>query len=233
MIAFDVAESMLMHVATSLGSELLDEMAFVGGCTTGLLVTDEFSLQQVRFTDDVDVIVNVMGVSGWYQLRDQLLACGFTEAVGDTVNCRMRLGELKVDFMPDDAEALGFTNRWYRQALHSASPHRLRNEVTIRVVTPPYFIATKLEAYKGRGNDDPLSSHDVEDILTLFDGRPELVSEITQSDTVLTEYISYELASLLQVAGFEYAVQSAALNDADREILLTNRILQIVNMGSR
>ena len=132
--------------------------------------------------------------------------------------------------MPDDAEALGFTNRWYRQALHSALPHRLRNEVTIRVVTPPYFIATKLEAYKGRGNGDPLLSHDIEDILTLFDGRPELVSEITRSDSLLIEYISHELTTLLHVAGFDYAVQSAALNDDDRETLLTNRILQIVNL---
>lgn len=31
MIALAIAESMLMQVATSLGPELLDEMAFVGG----------------------------------------------------------------------------------------------------------------------------------------------------------------------------------------------------------
>ena len=62
-------------------------------------VVDEDRLQQIRFTDDVDLIVNVMGISGWYQLRDQLPACGFTEAAGDTVNCRMRLGELKVEDM--------------------------------------------------------------------------------------------------------------------------------------
>lgn len=227
MSSLDIAVSMLTRVASALDSVLLDNIAFVGGCTTGLLVTDEFSRQQVRFTDDVDLIVNVLSKSGWYQLRDELLARGFSEAIGDTVSCRMRLGELKVDFMPDDAEILGFTNRWYRDALAGALPYQLQRDITIKVVTPPHFVATKLEAYKGRGNDDPLASHDIEDILTLFDGRPELIDEIVQSDTTLAEYIAGELNKLLQVPGFEYAMQSTALNDEAREQVLLARIQQV------
>ncbi|OED36818.1 hypothetical protein AB833_25760 [Chromatiales bacterium (ex Bugula neritina AB1)] len=69
MSALDFAVSMLTRVASALGLTLLDDIAFVGGCTTGLLVTDEFSRQQVRFTDDVDLIVNVLSESGWYQLH--------------------------------------------------------------------------------------------------------------------------------------------------------------------
>ena len=133
-------------------------MAFVGGCTTGLLVTDDFSRQGVRFTDDVDLIVGVAAKAGWYQLRAQLIDSGFTESMDDEVNCRMRLAELKVDFMPDDVDALGFTNCWYKEALATATLYQLQKNLQIRVVTPPYFVATKLEAYKGRGNDDPLKN---------------------------------------------------------------------------
>jgi len=80
---------------------------------------------------------------------------GFSESIEDNVVCRMRMGELKVDFMPDDVEILGFTNRWYKQALRSAEFFQLTDDLTIRVVSPAYFIGTKLEAYKGRGNADP------------------------------------------------------------------------------
>ena len=116
---------MLTEVATALDKALLQQVAFVGGCTTGLLVTDDFSRQSVRFTDDVDLIVSVAGKSGWYQLRKQLIDSGFTESMNDDVNCRMRLGELKVDFMPDDVDALGFTNQWYAEAFATATPYRL------------------------------------------------------------------------------------------------------------
>jgi len=44
---------MIEIVAHALGEELLSEVAFVGGCTTGLLVTD-----------DVDLIINVVGYAG-------------------------------------------------------------------------------------------------------------------------------------------------------------------------
>lgn len=39
------------------------------------------------------------------------------------------------------------------------------------------FIATKLEAFADRGGGDFLASHDLEDITTVTDGRPELTDE--------------------------------------------------------
>lgn len=50
-------ELMLGLVATALGPELSREMAFVGGCTTALLLTDAVSREGVRSTDDVDLIL--------------------------------------------------------------------------------------------------------------------------------------------------------------------------------
>ena len=54
----------------------------------------------------------------------------------------------------------------------------------MRIVTPPLFIATKLEAFHGRGANDIAASHDLEDIVTLVDGRPEIVPEIADTDVV-------------------------------------------------
>lgn len=106
-------KEMLKTVAVALGDELRARLVFVGGCTTALYVTDPITLEGVRTTDDVDLIVDLAGFAEWAELMDQLRERGFTEPAEDNVICRMKLGKLKVDFMPDDEAILGFSNRWY------------------------------------------------------------------------------------------------------------------------
>lgn len=218
-------KDMLIRVAEALGPKLCKEMAFVGGCTTGLLLTDDFTLEQVRHTDDVDLIVHLIGYPSYIQLQEQLREKGFRDRMdnNDPI-CAMSLGELRVDFMPDDEAVLTFTNRWYKAALQSADDYALTNDINIKLVKPVFFVATKLEAYLGRGNNDPLSSRDIEDLLNLFDGRPELLAEIEQADLDLRHYIATEIGNLLADNNFEYSVQSCAQNDRDRETLIFERL---------
>ena len=68
--------------------------------------------------------------------------------------------------MPTDEKILGFSNRWYKAAIHSAITYQLTEDLTIRSVTAPYFLATKMEAFLGRGHGDFLGSHDFEDMMT-------------------------------------------------------------------
>ncbi len=226
--ATETAQFMLETVANTLGDDLLRSAAFVGGCTTGLLVTDEFSRQGIRFTDDVDLIVGVIGKGGWQILRDQLITRGFQESHRDSIVCRLRIDDIKVDFMPDDADVLGFTNRWYHVALKTAQPYRLKPKRLIKLVTPPLFIATKLEAYKGRGHGDLLSSHDIEDILTLVDGRSELAEEIRTGRPDVATYIAEELRSAMALPELLYAVQSTSRGNAARAELIFDRLDAII-----
>ena len=140
---------MLVVVAKALGDDLLQQVAFVGGCTTGLLVTDAITHEAIRYTEDVDLITHVISYPQWAALQGQLKARGFTVNPEDEVICRMRLGELKVDFMPDDETILGFSNRWYSDALEKANSTKLSDGTTIRLISPCHFVATKLEAYLG------------------------------------------------------------------------------------
>ena len=55
----------------------------------------------------------------------------------------------------------------------------------------------KLEAFKGRGNGDFLTSHDMEDIVTIVDGRATLVDEIAASTSELRDYLAAQFAALL------------------------------------
>lgn len=225
----NLQKTMLITVAQALGDDLLPQVVFVGGCTTGLLVTDAFTKEQVRFTDDVDLIVDVIGYAQWSNLQEKLRLKGFHIDMGENVICRMRLGELKVDFMPVDEKTLGFTNRWYKGAVVTATKYELTENITINLVSPAYFIATKLEAYLGRGNNDALSSHDIEDLLNVFDGRAQLVDEILNSSEELQLYISQQLSILLDNNNFEYAIQSLTNSDQDRESLIFERIKAVVD----
>lgn len=223
--------SMIRKVANALGPEMLSEVAFVGGCTTGLLMTDSIARESVRYTQDVDLILDVMGYPAWVRLQDKLREIGFTESMDEGAICRMNLGELKVDFMPIDPDILGFSNKWYREALETAETHSIGEDVSIRLLTPPLFIATKLEAYLGRGGNDPLASNDVEDILNLFDGREELLEEIQQSRDEVRIYIARQIENLQENQYFRYTVLSATKNSPGRDKILYGRLAAVCNVS--
>jgi len=224
MNTYNQLHEMLVMVAKALGEDLLKEVVFLGGCTTGLLLTDKVSKEAVRYTDDVDLVTHVIGYPDWINFQKRIKERGFEESMEDDVTCRMRLNGLIVDFMPDDEKILNYSNRWYSQALDGATNYELEDNLTIQLITPVFYIATKLEAYKGRGNNDLLQSRDIEDILNVFDGRAELVGEIKQASAEVQKYISKEIGQLIEQPEFEYAVQSTAQGLSDREELIFKRL---------
>ncbi|MGH8014191.1 MAG: hypothetical protein ACREQ4_17005 [Candidatus Binataceae bacterium] len=71
---------------------------------------------------------------------------------------------MKLDVMPTDETILGFSNRWYKPAIEAVVIVSL-DGFELLVVTPPYFIGTKLEALRGRGEGNFYASSDIEDII--------------------------------------------------------------------
>jgi hypothetical protein len=67
----------------------------------------------------------------------------------------------------------------------------------IRALSPPYLLATKLEAFKGRGDGDFLGSRDFADIIALVDGREELVDEVAAADQRVRQFVAHETGLLL------------------------------------
>lgn len=135
--------------------------------------------------------------------------------------CALFLGELRVDFMPDDEKILGFTNKWYAGAVETAIAYILTDQLTIRLVSPPYFIATKLEAYLGRGDGDALMSQDVEDILNLFNGRESLLDELRQvQNDELKGFIEENLSLLLRNSQIQIAIANCVQDQGEHARLL-------------
>lgn len=224
-------KEMLKTVAVALGDQLLARLVFVGGCTTALYITDPVTLEGVRATDDVDLIVDLAGFPAWAKLVEQLRKQGFTEAADDNVICRMKLGELKVDFMPDDEKILGFSNRWYARGIETAVETALDENITIRRLTPPMFIATKLEAYRGRGGGDLVGSRDAEDVLLLVDGRQELIDEVAAADADIRSYIAGEFEKLLADRNFDHFLEGNIRGPEGRADIVRDRFIALSRLG--
>jgi hypothetical protein len=162
----DPSRALLERVAEWL-APLAAYLVYVGGCAAGLLITDTGAAGS-RPTFDVDALVHVASYADYDRLAIHIRACGFTEAMGDTMLCRWRRGSLSVDVMPTDAAHLGFTNRCYAEAHATWVPPGTRD---IRLITAPYFLASKFEAFHDRGRADVRGSHDLEAIVAVIDGR--------------------------------------------------------------
>lgn len=196
---------MLEFVATKLG-KIRDEVVFLGGCTTGLFITDP-EFPDVRYTLDVDCIVDVLSLKQYHQLEKKLTNQGFKKSLNEDVICRWFYDDVILDIMPTNENILGFGNRWYKKAISSSVTHNLTNEVDIKILTGPYFLATKLEAFKTRGNSDYYASHDFEDIMSILDGRLEIVSEIHNAENELQEHLINSFVEIDKSLAFKGAIQ--------------------------
>lgn len=175
----------IVHVAKSLGP-MLDQFVFVGGAVTGLIVTDP-AAPEARFTEDVDIIIEMASLTEYYSLEEQLRSRGFVNSMepGAPIG-RWNIDGTTVDIMPTDISLLGFNTRWYSDAIEHCVNVEIETGITIRLISAPHFLATKIEAWKDRANGDHLHK-DLEDIIAVIDGRTELLSEFAAcSESVRT-----------------------------------------------
>lgn len=229
----DTNIQMITHVAKRLGN-LRDRVVFIGGCTMGIFITDP-ATPEVRATQDVDVIVEITSRVEYYRLEKELRSRGFKQDRGENAPiCRWLVAEIKVDIMPTQDDILGFSNRWYLPAIKQADHIELENELTIKLASPPYFLATKIEAFKGRGGGDYIASRDMEDIITVLDGRPEIISEIRNASDDLKDFLSQTFSILLGNNEFLDAIPGHLPPDRASQArlpLLINRLGQIAEMS--
>ena len=224
----------LLEEAAKLLEPVLDELVFVGGCTTGLLISDE-GAAGVRSTFDVDAIAEITSYADYIVFSERLRNLGFTEDTSEGAPlCRWQNRDTRLDLMPLDEAILGFSNRWYKAALESSQKYELEDNLRIRVVTPTYFCATKIEAFKGRGKGDYLASHDLEDVVTVVDGRPELLNELRSARDDVRMYIAEFVRGALKSSDFIDALPGYLLPDSasqSRITIVLERLTEISGLG--
>lgn len=196
----------LLEIAVQQLDDLVERLVFLGGCATGLLLTDP-AAPPIRVTQDVDVITEVATRAQYYQLVEILRSKGFHEdSSEDAPVCRWKSESVILDVMPTDQDIFGFGSPWYQQTLEGSMAMTLPSGKWIRMITAPYFLACKLAAFDNRGNNDFMMSHDMEDIVAILDGRPELADEIGQAPDELRVHLAERFQALLGNSRFREAL---------------------------
>src|SRR5690606_5409755 len=175
--------------------ELRDHVVFVGGATISLYA--DRPVLEVRPTDDIDVIVEVLNYKQRQQLEERLREIGFTNDMESGVICRFKIKGIIVDIMPTDDPSIGFSNKWYPKGYEHAENYTLDDGQTIRILTTPYLSATKQQAFTGRGRGDGRLSHDFEDIVVVLGHRKKLWEELEACDDEVKAYLLAEFSAVL------------------------------------
>lgn len=210
---------------------LLSEIVFLGGCTTELFVTDP-AAAEVRPTTDVDVVVEITSRVEYGDFSERLRKLGFCEDTREGAPlCRWLIDEKQLDVMPTNEEILGFSNPWYAAAIESAQGRSIAEDLQIRLISAPYFVATKIAAFRGRGKEDYRMSRDLEDIITVIDGRASIVDEIKAQEEGVRTYIAIEMGGLFDTQAFRDALPGYVQPDPGSQArvpIIEERIRQIV-----
>lgn len=184
----------IQAVANALDN-LKEKVVFVGGATISLY--PERQVFEVRPTDDVDVIIEILNYKDRAELEEKLRSIGFSPDMESGVVCRYKIHGIIVDIMPTTDPSIGFNNKWYPAGFNYAVDYVIDNNCTVKILSAPYFIATKLEAFKGRGKNDGRTSQDFEDIIYVLENREAIWEEMNTADPDVNDYLRSEFLNLL------------------------------------
>lgn len=162
---------------------------------------------EARPTDDVDVIIELASYTGYAELDENLRKLGFENDIESGVLCRYQVKGIIVDVMPTNAHVIGFSNRWYADGFKFAKSIQL-DDLPIKIFTLPFFIASKIEAFKSRGQNNYLFSSDFEDIVYVLENNANIGPLIAESPKDVQQYLKQCFLEFLKDAEFEEGVSA-------------------------
>src|ERR1017187_6986818 len=179
--------------------------AFVGGSIVNLLLDDP-SLSPARPTDDFDVILEVVTTGRYSDVEGRIRRPGFDPDVREGAPlCRWVLGTLTVDIMPTEGTELGLNTTWFKEVLATATPREFAH-THLKLVSPSGFLATKYAAFLDRGHGDYYASHDLEDFVTVIDGRANIVADVDQAPGKMRNFLIDAVRTLISIPEFDEEV---------------------------
>ena len=204
-----------------------DVFVFIGGGIVPLLITDP-AAATARPTKDVDIVFEIASVGEYSNLRGTLLNAGFVDdQTIDKPACALHFGEWRVDVLSTLPNVVDGGNRWFHHAVKFAEPMDL-DGLTVFRASAPVFIATKVEAWVSRGKSKsgaPDYYHqDIEDIIAVIDGRPELDEEWATAPRDVIQFVGIMFYDFLQSEAFLNALPGHLSGDDERAIIFIGRV---------
>jgi hypothetical protein len=207
--------------------ELLTRMVFVGGAVISLYTDDE-AAEEIRPTGDIDLTIQLTGFAGWVQMQERLYQLGFSPDPQGHAICSYLYKGISVDIMPSEDGPIGSSNHWYKPGFDYLQKISV-GEVVIQILSAPYFLATKFEAFHSRGGDYR-TSHDFEDIVYVIDNRIHIADEVRNADEIVKGYLQDKLLKITNNPYFEEIIQTQIhpLIVDERYPIVLNKIKEII-----
>ena len=180
------------EVAAALGI-LNEDVVFVGGAVLSLY-TDDPAADEIPPTQDIDLTLDIVSFHHWAELQQSLSKLGFYPDPSGHAICSYKYKDIAVDIMATEDGPFGPSNPWYKPGFENLWTVKIKDQI-IKILSAPYYLATKFEAFKNRGNDYR-TSHDIEDIIYVIDNRSCIVEEIKESEAKVFAYLKHELLHL-------------------------------------
>ncbi|MCH7535791.1 MAG: nucleotidyl transferase AbiEii/AbiGii toxin family protein, partial [Bacteroidetes bacterium] len=184
-----------LKIAKALG-DLNDNVVYVGGAVISHYI-DDSGADDVRPTKDIDISLEILSISQLESIREELQSKGFTQSHEDNVMCRFRYEGVKVDVMSTKEIGWAPANRWFADGFKKAYEIVIEGMV-IRLMPLPYFLASKFDAWKGRGGGDARTSHDFEDIVYLLNYTSTAKEQILNASSGVKNYITSCFAEIIE-----------------------------------
>jgi predicted nucleotidyltransferase len=184
-------------------------VVFVGGATVSLYA--DRKAEEVRPTEDVDVLIELLAYNDYAAIEEKCRSIGFINDIESGIIGRYKVQGIVVDIMTTTDSVLGFTNKWYSNGFNSAIDYTIDDDCIIKIFTAPYFIASKLEAFKSpdrKNNNNGIYSSDFEDIVFVLENRLSVWDELMIADVIVKEYLKSEFKKLLNNALFEEWIEA-------------------------
>lgn len=200
-------------VASALG-DLRDRVVFIGGAIAPLLQTEP-PFPRARATSDVDGVMATVSYAEAQRFQDDLAAYGFGRDLADPRHVHRWISPdgIPFDLVPAGSHLGASGSPWDAVAIETAVEATLAGGVTIRHASAPAFLALKWAAHHDRGRDDPLNSHDLEDILALLASRPRIADQVAAAPREVRYFLAEQARSFLRDPAAEDLL-AAHLNNA-------------------
>ena len=223
----EINRAIINLIARALG-DINEEVVYVGGAVVSLYINDP-AADDVRPTKDVDLSMSVATLGELEEMRQRLTTKGFIQTFEDDVICRFRYADVLVDFM--NTKALGWApaNPWFGPGyLHRERV--LISDQTIQVLPLSYFLATKFSAFDSRGQRDPRTSHDFEDVVYVLDNRIDLVEQMQTLNGEIGTFLRNRFRLMLESPEYREAVTAHLFfeNRAARTAAIFEKLKRIV-----
>lgn len=173
---------------------LKEKVVFIGGATVSLYANRP--VIEIRPTDDIDVIIEILNYRERAELEEKLRKIGFSNDIDSSIVCRYKIHGIVVDIMPTNDPSIGFSNRWYQEGFENSVDYKIDEHCSVKILGAPYFIATKFEAFKARGKNDGRTSQDFEDIIFILENRDSIWQEIKEVEGDISTYLKNEFKEL-------------------------------------